>query len=150
MVYLCPGYMTLYDMVALPMYYKAWQISITLDLVLNILLRYWYAYSAIVAAQNGILSQCDRTCYCYLQPKAKIPLMHNANADATKYRKHGISIEALPFVQMQMWSTTMTKWILSGSDQFECECLSDRKSLHTHDCHRVAYASHRGEITLVP
>ena len=37
--------------------------------------------------------------------------------------KHRISIGMLPFVQMQMWSTTMTKWITTCSDQSECECF---------------------------
>ena len=57
-----------------------------------------------------------------------------------------ISIGILPFVQMRMWSTMTTKWIPSWAIGVNANVLSNQKSLHTHDCRRVANTLHRGKL----
>ena len=75
----------------------------------------------------------------------RIMRMRMMNANATKkQKKHRISVGVLPFVQM--WSSTMTKWIPSWAFGLNVNVLSDWKSLHTQSHHRVAHTSHRGNL----
>ena len=73
----------------------------------------------------------------------RVMQMRMTNANVTK---NGISIGVIPFVWMQMWSTTTTNESLHVAISLNANGLPDWKSLRTQGCHRVAHTMHGGKL----
>ena len=96
-------------------------------------------------SMNPLVKLHSQLLFMCLKLRFHLCVMRMSNA--TKNRKHRISIAVLPFrIRMWMRSTMTTKWIPFWVIGANANVLLDRKSLHTHDRRRVAHTSNRGKL----